>query len=462
MTWHYKMADKVAFIALLFGMLFASGCISPTEIKNPELESVQITSLRIEDKDNTDLKNTFFSIDHRKGIIYNAHLLPKGLMLDSAKIILTRHVDAQVKFFVGGKEEMPGSNDSIALVNWKNGIRIQVSNPTKNMFKEYQLEIRTYSFDPTTIDWQPLAGATLPTMSDAEKLVLQEYQNKLFLFMGTSAGTTSIYTTQKDTPLVWTKVNTIQPIERVKSAVIAPNGTAFLLTRSNEFLTSTGDFTQWSSANNGASFTDLLGAFIEPGEREPTVAIIHQNATQNKPYFAVLKGSELIQGEAVPSDFPRNVLPSLRLNVALHPMLFMVGSAQNASGASESARVWTTTTGLDWLRLPSKGDTQLPVNSVPPTLLYDESLGRIYMVLPANFAEAEPTHQVFYSDDKGNTWVRGDSSLMLPSTTLFGLRSHNLLGYVGDAHALYLFGGVQKDGSIPSDIWRGTPRIFTE
>ena len=135
MSLHYKIVTKIAFCSLFLGTLLLGGCISPKEIKNPDLESVQITSLRIEDKDNPNLKNTFFSIDHREGIIYNAHLLPKDLALDSVKVVLARHSDAQVKFTIGGKQETSGNNDSLSFVNWKQGVSIQLSNSAKNMNK---------------------------------------------------------------------------------------------------------------------------------------------------------------------------------------------------------------------------------------------------------------------------------------------------------------------------------------
>lgn len=460
MSLHYKILSKIASCSLLWGMFFLYGCISPTEIKNPELGSVQITAFRIEDKDNPDLKNTFFSIDHRKGVIYNAHLLPKDLALDSVKVVLSRHTDAQLKFIVAGKEETPGSNDSLSFVDWKKGISIQLSNPTKEMFKEYKVDIRTYSYDPQTFNWHRAEGTQLPALADVKKLLLREHQDQLFLFVGTTSGSTEIYKRGKEATGNWQKINTSGLTGIVKNCTIAPDGTAYLLTDHFDFLVSSGDFTRWSSANIGQYIFAILGAFTEPGEKVSTLALVLREAPDNKLHFGVLKGATFSSGEPLPADFPVENFSPLHLNVAQHPMLLLVGSSAK-SGVLQKAATWTTTSGLDWLRLPTQEEEQMEASLHAPALIYDRELDRIYSFIPADFTTATPQMKVYFSDNKGLSWMMGSGALMLPPAE-FGIRSNNLVGYMGKNHTLYLFGGILQNGTLPTDIWKGTPRIYTE
>lgn len=460
MSLHYKIVTKIAFCSLFLGTLLLGGCISPKEIKNPDLESVQITSLRIEDKDNPNLKNTFFSIDHREGIIYNAHLLPKDLALDSVKVVLARHSDAQVKFIIGGKQETSGSNDSLSFVNWKQGVSIQLSNSAKNMNKEYKLDIRTYSYDPQTFNWQVVSGAQIPNLTNVKKLLLKEHQDKLLLFVGNTANKTVVYASSKSNPSQWTLINTTGLEGSVKDVTITPLGVACLLTENNDFYLSSTEFTEWASANIGSSVVSILGSFVEPGEKKSTIALILRNGSTNKLHFGTLEGSSVVSGELVPEDFPIENFTSISMKVAQHPMLVLVGSHLK-NGTSQKAQTWTSTSGKDWLRLPSPEGSNLGVSVHEPVLLYDETIGRMYCLFPAHFAEANPQMKVFFSDDKGVAWTEGNGTLMLPPTP-FGIRSKHLVGYFATPHTLYFLGGMLQDGSIPVDVWKGTPRIYTE
>lgn len=461
MNRHNNILHSLPLIGALAVLVSFAGCISNEEIKNPDLESVQVTEFRLEDNDNPLLKDTFFSIDHRKGLIYNAKLLPKAFDMDSVKVGLAHYVNTEIKFVIAGKEETIGSNDSISFKGWKEGITLQLTNADKQMHKEYRLEIRCYDYDPQSYTWEVLAGSEIPDLTNSKRVLFRYTNERVYLFAAFKDETSAIYVVSKDNLSSWQKVAVNTPLGLIKDVTISERGRAYLINEDGQLFESDGDLTNWAVANAEHFFHSILGCFITPGSTSETVALIVKGATPSEEYFYALGNSTTALGEKVPDDFPRESISSLAMTVSHHPMLLLTGSLSATPSEEERSGVWTTTTGLDWLLLPAKEENKLPASKDSKLLMYDASLGELYCIIPANLVAKEPSMRIFISSDRGATWQEGNASLMLPPSSSFGIRGGDLGGYIEENQRMILFGGVLSDATFPRNIWSGYPRIKT-
>ena len=89
----------------LLPLISLPSCQRKSIVEDVRIESVLISELKMSDKSVPELEKTLFSIDHRKGLIYNARPLPKGTKIGTVKLKIVASPDALPKVYIGGVEQ---------------------------------------------------------------------------------------------------------------------------------------------------------------------------------------------------------------------------------------------------------------------------------------------------------------------------------------------------------------------
>ena len=157
----------------LLPLISLPSCQRKSLVEDVQVESVLISELKMSDKALPELEKTLFSIDQRKGLIYNARPLPKGTKIGTVKLQITASPDALPKVYVGGVEQPSMSGlDTLNLSKHAEGVRIVMQHRNNaSLTKEYQLKINIYDRDPYTHTWTKSAHPA-PATATSEDIVL--------------------------------------------------------------------------------------------------------------------------------------------------------------------------------------------------------------------------------------------------------------------------------------------------
>lgn len=454
----YALCSTLGLLTILFSV---PSCLNPKEFVNPELTTVQVSSLTLSSKANGDLSKVFFSIDHANGRIYNAQLLPFGTTIDSVQITVGIQTTATLKILFEGKELVRSAADSISLKeSWGKGFTLEVSNESKGLKKSYTVEVRSYPQDPDTYAWNPIAQQ-LPDLTGMQTIYCHTDKD-LYIF-ATKEDKTRLYHTTADA-LAWQEVMmTGLSGLPVYSATATPDGLLYALVGNSEnaslALSENGGL-QWSMANEVKNGSILLGGFTAPGEKASTLCLIEKSES-GKNFFACLTPKRgYKRGAEVPLDFPREGISTALGESVHHPLLILIG-AKDSSG-KPSQKTWTTTTGLDWLSPAIKKEYILPAfegAKSPLLMIAREEKNTLYCIYPASTSPQRDA-QIYSSKDLGSTWTAHKANLMLPDAEQPFGRYQQLFGFTRNGLIFYLFGGQKVDGSQDRAIWEGKSYIL--
>lgn len=463
-----KRHTLAAILLTALVVLGTASCIGTPPPEAPDAQSVQIRNFKLTSATQPALESTFFSIDQRKGLIYNATPLPHNAEIKLVKVNLEISPKNTVKFFVDNKETPFNEKDSLDLSNWKKGVRIEVANANLSMKKEYRLDIRRYEYDPLSFSWERLSADALPSLNRVQDLTLTDDASQLFLVLH-HADKTEIYSADKGAPLNWSPKETISmPFKQV---AVADGKTIFGLDEKGVLYTKISSNAEVGAGAEGKydnllgkyRFVALLGAFYEPGNSFAKACLAVYDPDQKRNFFAWVEAkrdgmpepSSRNLGNEVPQAFPLLHFTSLRQVEAHHPKITVVGGGEHVNGKATPMSLWSTTTGMDWLTLVAESEEKaLPVSKTRPMLVYDGELNRYYLYYP------DSNGYTPYVSDDGANWQKGSAKLMLPQAADFAARKQSLLGYYQGNHRIVLMGGKTSTGELLRDLWRGVPKIY--
>lgn len=196
-----------AIIALL-GLSVVS-CKEKNKFTEPDIRSVQINTLKLSAHSVPELSNTFFSIDHRNGVIYNAKPLKRNTVLDSVALSVQTYEYNDIAVRLDGKEVPKSAKDSIYMRDHKKGLDIVISNKKFSMSKTYRLVINVYEQDPLASSW--ISQNTAPEKNAHEEGI--NYQTLTteegYYYMYSTQTACNIYFAAQASPEKWTPFATI-------------------------------------------------------------------------------------------------------------------------------------------------------------------------------------------------------------------------------------------------------------
>ena len=438
----------------LLPLISLPSCQRKSLVEDVQVESVLISELKMSDKALPELEKTLFSIDQRKGLIYNARPLPKGTKIGTVKLQITASPDALPKVYVGGVEQPSMSGlDTLNLSKHAEGVRIVMQHRNNaSLTKEYQLKINIYDRDPYTHTWTKSAHPA-PATATSEDIVLSRLvdNGEAYYYFVRTATEKHLWRASHKEPELWQEVTILKTLDSpIMDIVEQGGGDAILcLQESGQATIYEHQGAQWSQSNAMSGRPSyLLGNLYYRGENKPLVAV----KTADGVHF----NSE--GGIQVPKTFPLEQNVRLSLTIEHHPVALVIGG----SVADTTALVYSTSNGLDWLtphdaRVVSK----IWPSNLPGAMIYEPKDQTILLAKPAARPKQaeQPAMRVYVSLDYGTIWQQLTEESILPSIYYDKGQKHQqgLALYRGDDGRIYLFGGIK--GGAPT-LWIGQPIRF--
>ena len=438
----------------LLPLISLPSCQRKSLVEDVQVESVLISELKMSDKALPELEKTLFSIDQRKGLIYNARPLPKGTKIGTVKLQITASPDALPKVYVGGVEQPSMSGlDTLNLSKHAEGVRIVMQHRNNaSLTKEYQLKINIYDRDPYTHTWTKSAHPA-PATATSEDIVLSRLvdNGEAYYYFVRTATKKHLWRASHKEPELWQEVTIPKTLDSpIMDIVEQGGGDAILcLQESGQATIYEHQGAQWSQSNaipGRPSY--LLGNLYYRGENKPLVAV----KTADGVHFNSEKGIQ------APKTFPLEQNARLSLTIEHHPVALVIGG----SVADTTALVYSTSNGLDWLtphdaRVVSK----IWPSNLPGAMIYEPKDQTILLAKPAARPKQaeQPAMRVYVSLDYGTIWQQRTEESILPSIYYDKGQNHQqgLALYRGDDGRIYLFGGIK--GGAPT-LWIGQPIRF--
>ena len=438
----------------LLPLISLPSCQRKSLVEDVQVESVLISELKMSDKALPELEKTLFSIDQRKGLIYNARPLPKGTKIGTVKLQITASPDALPKVYVGGVEQPSMSGlDTLNLSKHAEGVRIVMQHrKNASLTKEYQLKINIYDRDPYTHTWTKSAHPA-PASATSDDIVLSRLvdNGEAYYYFVRTATEKHLWRASHKEPELWQEVTIHKTLDSsIVDIVEQGGGDAILcLQESGQATIYEHQGGQWSQSNaipGRPSY--LLGNLYYRGENKPLVAV----KTADGVHF----NSE--GGIRVPKTFPLEQNARLSLTIEHHPVALVIGG----SVADTTALVYSTSNGLDWLTPHDAGVvSKIWPSNLPGAMIYEPKDQTILLAKPAARPKQaeQPAMRVYVSLDYGTIWQQLTEESILPSIYYDKGQKHQqgLALYRGDDGRIYLFGGIK--GGDPT-LWIGQPIRF--
>ncbi len=438
----------------LLPLISLPSCQRKSLVEDVQVESVLISELKMSDKALPELEKTLFSIDQRKGLIYNARPLPKGTKIGTVKLQITASPDALPKVYVGGVEQPSMSGlDTLNLSKHAEGVRIVMQHRNNaSLTKEYQLKINIYDRDPYTHTWTKSAHPA-PATAMSEDIVLSRLvdNGEAYYYFVRTATEKHLWRASHKEPELWQEVTIPKALDSpIMDIVEQGGGDAILcLQESGQATIYEHQGAQWSQSNaipGRPSY--LLGNLYYRGENKPLVAV----KTADGVHFNSEKGIQ------APKTFPLEQNARLSLTIEHHPVALVIGG----SVADTTALVYSTSNGLDWLTPHDAGVvSKIWPSNLPGAMIYEPKDQTILLAKPAARPKQaeQPAMRVYVSLDYGTIWQQLTEESILPSIYYDKGQQHQqgLALYRGDDGRVYLFGGIK--GGAPT-LWIGQPIRF--
>lgn len=438
----------------LLPLISLPSCQRKSLVEDVQVESVLISELKMSDKALPELEKTLFSIDQRKGLIYNARPLPKGTKIGTVKLQITASPDALPKVYVGGVEQPSMSGlDTLNLSKHAEGVRIVMQHRNNaSLTKEYQLKINIYDRDPYTHTWTKSAHPA-PATATSEDIVLSRLvdNGEAYYYFVRTATEKHLWRASHKEPELWQEVTIHKTLDSpIVDIVEQGGGDAILcLQESGQATIYEHQGGQWSQSNaipGRPSY--LLGNLYYRGENKPLVAV----KTADGVHFNSEKGIQ------APKTFPLEQNARLSLTIEHHPVALVIGG----SVADTTALVYSTSNGLDWLTPHDAGVvSKIWPSNLPGAMIYEPKDQTILLAKPAARPKQaeQPAMRVYVSLDYGTIWQQLTEESILPSLYYDKGQQHQqgLALYRGDDGRIYLFGGIK--GGAPT-LWIGQPIRF--
>ena len=448
----YLRSLLIVVAALL--LMCIPACQRSSLVENVNVESVLISGFKISDKKTPILEKTIFSIDHRKGLIYNARPLPKGTVIGTVKLQITTGSNVYPRIFVGGVEQTSKGLDTVNLSKYAEGVRLLMQHrKNTNLTKEYQLKINIYEQDPYTYKWTESSQAA-PIPANSTDIILSRLVDNCVAYYYFTRGSseTHLWRASHAKPDIWSEITIPSTLDAPIVDIVEQGGGDILLglqSSGQHILYTHDNENKWEQSNSSISFiSHLLGNLYYRGSNRPLFAVTKSDGV----HFA----SET--GVLVPKLFPLENNTRLSISVENHPIALLIGG----SVADTTALVYSTSNGLDWLTPhDAKKISKIWPSSLPGSMVYEPKDKSILLVKPAATPKQteQPEMRVYVSLDYGTSWEQLTERSILPTIYYDKAQTHQpgIALYRGDDGRMYIFGGL-KNGH--PTIWVGKPLRF--
>ena len=496
---------------LLLAMLVASFAVSCDSTKD-ELEeaaannvvsnNTAITSFSLKADEDVllNLDSVFFSIDLVNKRIYNADSLPKGTDV-SGLLISLKHSGASVEVVQIGGTVRPdtvftfGSTETDTIDFTGNvGLRVKAADGTEAY---YYVKVNVHNQEPDSLYWNQLARRDLPYAEGevlAQKAVV--YKGKAYVLVNSvNAG---LVLSCNDNPYYnrWEKVDAQFGFEPNVSTLEATGDALYILDNNGALYTSV-DGESWSAC--GVIWCTMIGGYTDRvlGLQKNGSAYMHDEYPRKAGFTSTEVDIDFPVSEA--SQFTYS-----ELEWGTEPQGFILGGI--TSDGKYRGDVWAYD-GKGWSMIRSKALPSLAGMTVFQYINYEKEAEtttyithRAWFAVGGRNAKGVMNSNVYISRHQGLYWSKADQLLQMPDyieprcgaqayvfdTTL--TRSGDTDGWTPmpskqlpkwaridlplstraaqnvsswDCPYIYLFGGVNEDGAVCNEVWRGVLNRLT-
>ncbi len=450
------------------------------------------------------LSKRFFTIDLVSGNIYNADSLPYGTDISRLVANMEFSSPSKVEIYIKGKDDsgnektttinyLESPSDSIDFSGGRGSVTMTVVAADGTTQRDYVIDVRVHQVKADSLIWENLSGSGLP-VSDAvaQKTLMKD--GSVYCFTENKSGEYSLSKTATPGQGNWQKgvISGISDLD-INSIVVSPEGFFALSgTSDSKALVSSSDGVSWSSVAGSSAFYSLIGMY------ESTLLGIVKDGSAYK-YASYPQQGELTD---VPADFPVSGFSntvSYKSNWGTSQIVFVGGRLSD--GHSFSNSVWGFD-GENWASLNNVngGAGGAPITPREGAMFftyytykYNSSLDYYtelltYFIIGGSDG-TKVLNDIYTTTDLGGFWTKAEdgSSLSLPEdikgrafasvvvceeslnirssqmpwnvvegpVVPTGMRRYTRALTTEPVPFIYMFGGVNENGDLYDEVWRG-------
>ena len=417
-----NLKQSACLLALAtFGSFVFSACNSdPDEIQTlPSSATVRNFSLSKDDKILPNLDSVFFSIDLNTLEIFNADSLPFGTKIDGLVPVITTESASIVELTAKTPEGVDTTynylENTTDTVDFSQTVKMRVVSYNGANERNYTIRVNVHTVPTDTMVWRRFEAGNLPsvfnivnaqhtTMSpDGTYYCMTMYQNEYSM----------AYT---DDPAGSWSVSKIElPFTPDINSLTASTTALHVLSTYGELYTSTDRGQNWTSAN--LSVKSIIGAY---GSRILGTVEDSAQGWQIVEYPSLNK-------TAMPSDFPvKNSSNSLtvKYEMAVSEQMYIVGGRTSDGNLTNAmwgydGKTWAK---ISRVSLPEKLENMTVVpyfNIERDTISWRVSKARtVLLAMCGNKDGSVPNETVFMTRDFGLTWSKAPDALQIPTSVI--------------------------------------------
>ncbi len=484
-------------------------------INNGSNTAITAFNLKANRKIIAGLDSVFFTIDLENFSIYNADSLPKGTNVGkmlvnignsgSSKIVI-KYTDYDTKEAKEIDYSESGTKDSI---NFFDDVTITVTSLDERFAKTYDVKVNVHQVEADSLCWGSMQYCSLPTNATAVAQGTALLGNTLCCFTADADGNVTLArTATPHLPDSWSKESVTLPFVPRLESVKAGTNRLYMLSNDGSLYTSVNatDWTNTDNINNGVGYkwVSTLGTVGDT---------LYGIATDNETYVyaCIPAGNSPINGTPVPDDFPVTGTSQMYLfynQWSTMPQAIITGG--RCADGSLSSYTWGFD-GKSWVKfgcMPENAAlenmTMFPYYTFTTnTTNWKTTKYTTLFAFGGSSSDGTVNKTVYTSRDFGVNWYKADQNLQLPEEfpalttaqafvidqTLY-VDQPNLSGSWNEIAVrripawsqielpatmsraikpitqwecpyIYIFGGVQPNGQLNQNIWRGAINRLT-
>ncbi len=487
--------------ALLAGV--AASCNSSDddyyfEFDASDYSAVTLSSFSLQKNDSVlmYIDTVYFSVDINKAEVFNADSLPKGTDISRLQVVIGLPSVSEAKLIVPSKEgkEVPDTinylenpNDS---VDFSQGpITLRVVSLDKNTKLDYKIKVNVHNMVPDSLWWNQTASFALPGgVTNPTDNGVVEIDGQVISFV-TNGGKTVRSVSANPATGIWSSDMIVLPSDAVVGSVAAADGNLYMTSTSGVLYKSLDKGINWSST--GTSMHHIYGGM------ENTIVGARKNADGSWTHVTYPASVET----AVPADCPISATSAsvtYTTEWAAEPMMIVLGG--RCADNSLTGHVWAFDGG-QWADITqegipaAEGVTMVPYFTFRLATSWVATKQTVLLAFGGKCADGTLSKTTYVSVDRGVHWTKAGKLLQLPDYIPAMWKMHGIVaeseltsraagsGWTltgdrpldgwytpiynssnsravtpitsWDCPYIYLFGGLEADGSMSTTVWRG-------
>ena len=414
------MKNRIVLMLAGCFVFLLSSCLKSDEVEAYDVTTnCQISSFSLSSDSVPGLSSVNFTIDQLSGEIYNLDSMPYGTEIE--KVLCTLSYASSVA--VSGTEVSPealkdstywwSSSDSI---DFSKSVKFVVHAYDGITTKVYRAWVNIHQVIPDSMVWGKSQDPMIDINFSEQKVIVADKaeEERYFMYVKpvSSGEAYRLYSTSVDAPSQWQR-ETLSGFP-ASGKVIAVMGS------------------------------------VKASSRQQAVLSVVAEQEGDRAFYALDESGEWTRGAQVMESFPIKNFASLQYASMYYEYLSAIG------GRSSQDKVvgdcWATSDGLNWSLMATETNAGFGKREGSMVAAYDDQLFMIGGLDGDGVAKKD----VYRSFDKGLTWTKADSMVLMP--TSFEARGFSSI-VVDDKNFVNLFGGKGTlNGNEFNQLWRG--RIF--